>query len=475
MARFLLDSRKEQGIMPMLNRRRLLGLATGTAGLALLPGKAAAAKQSAAKRSKVNASGIDPTAYGVRPGATDDQSEAFAKMLKAANDDNQPILLPPGAYIISGLVLPPRVRLSGIAGATRLIHGGGGPFLSAENADHIAFSGLVFDGAKQYLGEGVSGLLDLRSVKVLAIDDCQVNGASKNGIALQRTAGRIEHCSITGAADAGIWSVDAAGLAISANAVNDCANGGILVHRWQVGEDGTMVNANRIARIGARNGGTGQYGNGINVFRAGGVLVSNNIISDCAFSAIRANSGSNVQINGNSCLRSGETALYSEFAFEGAVIANNVVDGAANGISVVNFNEGGRMAACSGNIVRNLSTTGPYPAEVGGFGIGIGVEADTTVTGNVVENAPQCGMQLGWGPYLRNVVATGNVVRKAGIGIAVSVVDGAGPTIITDNVLQDVLHGGIIGKRWAEPVTADLAEIGNAGYTHLTVERNRVS
>lgn len=458
----------------MLNRRHLLGLAAGAAGLGLTIDRAGAAKQAIAKQIASKA-GIDPADFGVRPGATDDQSKAFAKMLKAASDANQPILLPPGAYIVSGLVLPPRVRLSGIAGATRLIHGGGGPFLSAENADHIAFSGLVFDGAKQYLGESVSGLLDLHSVKILAIDDCQVNDASKNGIALQRAAGRIERCTIAGAADAGIWSVDAADLAITANAVNDCANGGILVHRRQIGEDGTMVSGNRIARIGAHNGGTGQNGNGINVFRAGGVLISNNLVSDCAFSAIRANSGSNVQIMGNSCLRSGETALYSEFAFEGAAIANNIVDGAANGISVVNFNEGGRMATCSGNIVRNLSTTGPYPAEVGGFGIGIGVEADTTVTGNVVENAPQCGMQLGWGPYLRNVVATGNVVRKAGIGIAVSVVDGAGPTIIADNVLQDLLHGAIIGKRWAEPVTADLAEIGNAGYAHLTVERNRVS
>ncbi|MFE0013784.1 TIGR03808 family TAT-translocated repetitive protein [Mesorhizobium sp. NPDC059054] len=459
----------------MLNRRHLLGLAAGAAGLGLIIDPARAAKQATAKQVASKAGGIDPADFGVRPGATDDQSKAFAKMLKTASDGNQPILLPPGAYIVSELVLPPRVRLSGIPGATRLIHRGGGPFIRGENADHIAFSGLMFDGAKQYLGESVSGLLDLRSVKALVIDNCQVNAASKNGIALQRAAGRIERCTVTGAAEAGIWSVDAAGLAISANAIDDCTNGGILIHRWQIGEDSTMVSGNRISRIGARNGGTGQNGNGINVFRAGGVLISNNIVSDCAFSAIRANSGSNVQITGNSCLRSGETALYSEFAFEGAVIANNVIDGAANGIAIVNFNEGGRMATCSGNIVRNLSTTGPYPAEVGGFGIGIGVEADTTVTGNVVENAPQCGMQLGWGPYLRNVVATSNIVRKAGIGIAVSVVDGAGPTIIADNVLQDVLHGAIIGKRWAEPVTADLAEIGNAGYAHLTVEGNRVS
>ena len=39
-------------------------------------------------------------------------------------------------------------------------------------------------------------------------------------------------------------------------------------------------------------------------------------------------------------------------------------------------------------------------------------------------------MQIGWGAYLRNVVATGNVIRKAGTGIAVTVVEGAGSAVI---------------------------------------------
>ncbi|TIR78362.1 MAG: TIGR03808 family TAT-translocated repetitive protein, partial [Mesorhizobium sp.] len=81
-----------------------------------------------------------------------------------------------------------------------------------------------------------------------------------------------------------------------------------------------------------------------NAFRAGNVIISANVVSDCAFSAIRANSSSNLQITGNTCSRSGETGIYSEFSFEGAILSNNLVDGAANGISIVNFNEGGRMA-----------------------------------------------------------------------------------------------------------------------------------
>jgi uncharacterized secreted repeat protein (TIGR03808 family) len=333
----------------------------------------------------------------------------------------------------------------------------------------------VLDGANQWIADDAQALLDLRGVRHLVIDNCQVSGGAKNGLALERVAGRIERSAISGAADAGIWSVEGNGVSITGNTVSDCGNGGILVHRWKAAEDGAIVTGNRIERIGAAAGGTGQNGNGINVFRAGNVIVSGNIISDCAFSAIRANSASNLQIAGNTCLRSGETALYSEFAFEGAVIGNNLVDGAANGISIVNFNEGGRMAACSNNIVRNLSSVGPYPAENAGFGTGISVEADTTVTGNIVENAPLYGMQLGWGPYLRDVVVTGNVIRKAGTGIAVSVVEGAGPTVISDNVIDGTEKGAIIGQRWSEPVTGDLASLGNAGYAHLTVERNHAS
>ncbi len=451
----------------MLNRRALL---KGTAGFAVLGLSSGNALAKAAARGSINAAEL-----GVQPNAADDQSKAFARMLAEASARNAPMFLPPGNYIVSNLTLPARVRLSGVPGASRVLYGGGGRLLTAEQAEHIEFTALVFDGASGSLADDAQGLVDLRRVAHLVIDNCMITGSGKHGLALEHASGRVERSDISGAADAGIYSVEAGGLEISGNTVSDCGNGGILVHRWQQAEDGTIVSGNRVQRIGARSGGTGQNGNGINAFRAGNVSISGNIVSDCAFSAIRANSSSNLQMTGNTCSRSGETALYSEFSFEGAVVANNIVDGAANGISIVNFNEGGRMGICSNNIVRNLSTTGPYPADAPGFGVGISVEADTTVTGNVIENAPLYGMQIGWGAYMRNVVATGNIIRNAGTGIAVTVVDGAGNAIISDNVIDGARNGAIIGQRWAEPATGDLAKSSDTGYAHLTVERNRVS
>ena len=322
---------------------------------------------------------INATELGVQPGTLDDQSKAFAKLLRDAQRAatcrcscrRAPMWCPTFRCPAACGFPACRVRRGSSMAATATC-------FMAEQADHIELSGLVFDGSNRSMGDYAQGLLDLRRVGHLVVDNCQITGSGKNGLALERACGRVERSRHFGCGRRRhLFGRGRRPGRSSGNTVSDCANGGILVHRWQAAEDGTIVTGNRVERIGARSGGTGQNGNGINAFRAGNVIISGNVVSDCAFSAIRANSSSNLQISGNTCSRSGETAVYSEFSFEGAVISNNIVDGAANGISIVNFNEGGRMGVCSGNIVRNLSTSGPYTADPPGFGVGIGVEADT--------------------------------------------------------------------------------------------------
>lgn len=454
----------------MLDRRHFLGLGAGltAAGLA---GPASAVDKSllTSMRGSINA-----TELGVEPGSLDDQSRAFMRMLQRASDRNQPLFLPPGAYVISNLVLPRAVRISGVPGASRIVYGGDGHLFLADRTELLDISDVVIDGANRWLGDHVSGLIEARGVKQLSIDNCQFMGAGKNAIVLERSAGRITRNTIQGAMDAAIYAVESNSLEISGNTVSDCGNGGILVHRYQIADDLTLITGNRIQRIAARDGGTGQNGNGVNAFRANGVIVSNNIISDCAFSAIRGNSSSNIQMIGNSCTNSGETAIYSEFSFEGAVISSNVVDGAANGISIVNFDSGGRLGTCTGNMVRNLRREGPYAPGDPGFGTGISVEADTVVSGNVVESVPLYGINLGWGKFQRNVVATGNIVRQAKTGIGVSVVDGAGSALITDNLIDGATEGAIIGHHWAKPATGDLIS-ERSGFSNVTVERNKTA
>jgi uncharacterized secreted repeat protein (TIGR03808 family) len=418
---------------------------------------------------------LDSTELGTNPTVVASQTATIQGLLDTASEQDREMFLPAGTYVISNLTLPRRTRLSGVPGATRLVYGGGGHMLVAEDAEMIELTNLVIDGAGMAIEEYVPGVIHLVGCRGVAIDRCTIVGSSRSGIALDRSEGRITRTTVRDAQDAGIRAVESTGLTITDNIVEDCGNGGILVYRWSEGEDGTIVTGNRVARIAARDGGTGQNGNGINVFRAHGVIVANNRITDCAFTAIRANSANNVQITGNNCRTSGEVGIYSEFSFAGAMIANNIVDGAATGISVVNFNEGGHLAVVSNNIVRNLTGKGPYTPEAPGFGTGIAIEADVAASGNVIEGAPLFGMQVGWGPYLRDVAATGNVIRQAPVGIAVTVVEGAGSAVISDNVISGAEHGAVIGMRWAEPVTDDLALNGARGYPHLIVERNRVS
>lgn len=441
----------------MISRRTVLRLATGALALPVVTPRSPAW------------AAAEPA---LKPNAPGDQSAAFQTALERATAAGRPLTLAPGTYEIGAIRLPDGARIVGEPRLTRLKAAADQPVIVAERLRRAALVGLDIDGADRPMGGALAAVTAAR-VEDLAIEDCRILRSSRSALYLEACGGRIERNQLAAASDYGLLSRDSTGLVIRGNRVEECGDGGILVHRSNPGHDGSMVAENRVARIRARSGGTGQVGNGINLYRADDVRIADNDVEDCALSAIRCNAASNVQILGNRCLRSGEVAIYAEFAFQGAVIANNIVDGATIGISVVNFNEGGRLAVISGNLVRNLSTRIPYPVDKPLAGIGIAVEADTTVTGNTIEGAPMCGLLLGWGPYLRDVAVTGNVVRDAGVGVAVSVVEGGGPATIADNIFHGVKGGGVVGYRWHDATTGDLA-LGASEWKQLTVERNRV-
>ncbi|MEL6750890.1 MAG: TIGR03808 family TAT-translocated repetitive protein [Pseudomonadota bacterium] len=420
---------------------------------------------------------LDAGDFGLAPDAGKDQTALLQRLLNRASREGKPVFLPAGRYLVSGITLPAQTRLMALAGSARLVHSGRATtMLVGDDCEAVHIDGVVLDGAGRGFADDFDALLRLRRCGAIDLRDCTFMASGAMGVSLERCGGTVQGCMFERADGlAALYSVQANGLTLRDNVVRDCANGGLLVHRWEPGADDTIVTGNRIARIGATRGGTGQYGNGVNLYRAHGVLVANNHISDCAFSAVRCNSASNASISGNTCLRSGETGIYAEFAFEGAVIANNIVDGATIGVSIANFLEGGRLAICSGNLIRNLTTRGPYPAEVAGFGIGIFAEADTLVTNNVVEGAPQYGIGMGWGPYLRNVMTTDNVLRGCREGVSVSVVEGAKAAVIRDNLISEGTGRAVVGRRWRERVTGDMAVEGVGAFDHLTVDGNVVA
>ncbi|WP_246702423.1 TIGR03808 family TAT-translocated repetitive protein [Starkeya sp. ORNL1] len=402
------------------------------------------------------------TEFGVKPGVAADQGRALQKALDTVAISGETLYLPAGIYRTSALKAANGTRLAGAPGASRLVSTGDAVLLSG--GDGLVLDGLAFEGGGLSVDRG-SGV---------RIRDCVVTGAPGNAIALTGVAGEVSGCTIARAGKAALFAQDSRGLRIEGNNVDGAADNGILVWRSTPGPDGTLVSGNRISGIGMKSGGSGQYGNGINIFRAGNVIVANNRISGCAYSAVRGNAASNLQVLGNNCSGMGEVAIFVEFGFQGAVVASNIVEDAAVGICITNFKEGGRLAVVQGNLVRNLRTGLPPGNDPGGAsGVGIVVEADSAVSGNVVEGAPSAGIRLGYGPYLRDVSITGNVVRNAGIGIGVSLVEGAGSAVIADNLISGARDGAIVGLAWEKPLTGDLLAPGARIDPRLTLNGNR--
>ena len=352
-------------------------------------------------------------------------------MLQTASDRDLPLFLPPGIYV--ALQPDAAVARAAVRRARRVAHRlwrrrpyAGRRGRRAHRAHRHRRRRRQPLAERQHARRwSTSGACAMPSSTI-----ARSSAAARTASRSNASAGRIENTEISGAADAGIYSVEASGLQITGNSVSDCANGGILVHRWQPADDGTIVSGNRVTRIQARNGGTGQNGNGINVFRANNVMVSNNMRQ-----RLRLLGDPRQQRQQHPDLRE---QLHRAAARPASIPSSPSKAPSSTPISSTAPPTASRSSistkAAAWRSARPTSCAtsrrkGPYQQDPPGFGVGISVEADCSATGNVVENVPLYGMQIGWGEYMRNVVATGNVIRKAGTGIIISVVEGTGSAV----------------------------------------------
>lgn len=436
----------------------------------LTSGAAAAALVAAPSLAEALPGALDAAALGVKPNAGD-QSKSLAKALERAAREGRPLALGAGSYFAANVPLPDGVSIVGAPEQTRISLSGGGPIFVAKGARRVALRGLVLDGSNLPAG-AQDGVLEATDVLQLTIDDCAVVDAGGSGLMLVRTGGVVRASRIENARHSGLFSMDGKGVTVADCLVKGCRNNGVVIRRNDKGDDGSIVARNRIEDTGALDGGLGWNGNAVNVSKANGVIIQGNAIRRSAFSAARAHQSDDVMISDNLCFDSGEVCIFVEYGFSGAVVSGNLVDGSASGISIANFNEGGRLAAVTGNVVRNLFRRKTLDAPGESYGLGIAVEADVTVSGNVVEGAPTIGVNAGWGPYLRNVAISGNMVRNCDVGIGVSVVEGVGPATIVGNAIAGSRRGGVFGYRWREIATPDLALGGAGGLPGLTVAQN---
>src|SRR6202790_1033739 len=261
-----------------VNRRYLIGASAAGAASALVmsPDFARAAQPTSAL-------GRDATQYGVRPGSPDDQTKVLQRAIDEAARAQVPLALPPGVYRTGMLRLQNGTQLVGVRGATKLVFNGGASMLSGDGANSIGLANITLDGGGIPLPKR-RGLVHCLGGRDIRVTDCEITRSGGNGIWLENVCGDISGNIITSTATPAIVSFDAQGLLVSRNTILDTNDNGIEILRTAIGDDGSQVLDNRIEDIKAGPGGSGQYGNAINAFRAGNVIVRGNRIRNCDYS-----------------------------------------------------------------------------------------------------------------------------------------------------------------------------------------------
>ena len=377
-----------------------------------------------------------------------DQTRELQRAIADADRRGGVVQLGPGRFETSVLTIKNDVSIIGVPGATHLHAPAGGKIFSIRQAKSVTIQGVSFSA----VGEK-GNILTAEGIPWLAIEDCSFAGGEA-GMRVASCAGRIANNQFQFHEKIAIQSIDSKGFRITGNRISDIGNSGIQVWQTNAGEDGSLITENHISRIASKDGGNGQNGNGINVFKAGNVTVANNRISDCAFSGIRNNSGPNGVITGNSISRCNEVALFVEFSHEGSVVSDNMIETVAHGISIANSDVGGRLTQCTGNVIRNIKGVDPIGIPLGG---GILADADIIIANNMIDKADLYGIRLGWGPYGRNMQAANNIMMECRRGIEFSAV-AKGPYIISDNIISGATEGAIVGMDHDKVITSDFGK-----------------
>lgn len=451
-----------------MDRRKFLALSGATAvgaATSLTPQLAHAANS----QTQLNAQD-----FGLEPNSNRDQTTILQKAVNQAAQQKLPLFIPAGAYKISYVELPDGTYISGVKGQTILVQAGNQNIIFAGEANHISLSKLNFKGNQS--SQSPEALIAFTFVSNLNISQCDFSNGNAAGLEMFKVSAQIIDNKFHDLAKAAIVSADGQASNISRNEIYNMGNNGILIWREQKGDVNIIVNYNQIRQVRADDGGNGQNGNGINVFRANNVIMSDNIVSDCEYTAIRINDGNNCQIINNHCTNIGEVALYAEFGFNGVIINNNLVDTAGAGISMANLDQNGHLAICKGNLLRNLTLRPTATSNDDARAYGIAAEADALIEGNVIENATNFGIGGGYGEFQRNISVVNNMLKDCGYGITASVVEGAGRMTISNNSINNAPKGGIVGFAWNEAVTGDLIDdnqnFGQGSQSNLNISNN---
>lgn len=443
-------------------------------------------------------------------------SATIGTAINAARTAGKPLQVRPGTYDISNVdILTTTGGGRGIevfcqAGTATLRLTGGSHGLRIVGQGGMRFRNLRFEGQNlalpAYSAPGVitaaAGLVTLDNARDVTFLGCTFQNTVKTGsepagaykaalLCVNDSRPLIKECTFDNI-DVGVWSFSSETLVEGCRIVG-AKNNAIMVF-GTIGSGGNLsVVRNNFINFVASDYGTGANGNGVAVYLANDVSISNNTVFNCAFSAVRVNGASRALIEGNNCWNIREASLYYEAPGAGqngtgVTIVNNRVDTAGDGINIGNsgyFGDGvARRSVIMGNQLKNLTvTTIPGSGGLGDYNtaaIGITAEQDSVIGGNIVEGAAG-GIKLGVAQGARDLVCDGNLIRDCGVGIAFSSNASAGKMVISNNIISGAGNNAIVSASTIAlipPLVSYNANLGSqtvGGSGQILIVDNRAS
>ncbi len=385
-----------------------------------------------------------------------------------ARSQNRPLFFQPGVYDSPTTTILPSngsgrpLFARAMPGSVVLRFNGGNTFLRIEGQNQVHFEGITFDGQNLALSDYVSGRPALIAIannaQDVSFENCQVMNSPGIAAYIASSSGAVFRACYFGNHSVGLWSENAQIKALN-NTLAGMGNNGIAVWRDTLTGDSSTITGNVINGVDTVAGGTGQNGNGISVFRAIGVSITDNKIFNTKYSAIRCNGGGLHNVSNNNIYNTREVAIFIEapgpgIDLTGCIVSNNSLDTVGCGVLVGNsgqFNDGvSRSVIVEGNRISNITDNpipdaGYYPPST--IGNGIVVEQDCVVSGNLIEGAARVGIMAGINTGARDLVVTGNLVRSVAIGIGVSneaITNAGRSVVVSGNIVRGASIGGIV-------------------------------
>jgi uncharacterized secreted repeat protein (TIGR03808 family) len=366
--------------------------------------------------------------YVVADGVTDNTS-GLTSAVAAAMSAGKELVLPPGTIVTGPISITPtaalKIRGSGMGRTIIRLASSASPGhllrIASGTSHRVMVTDLTLDGNNVAMSSDVLTSilkLDSRNNGATVVQRVEVKNATQSGIvaynsAIELSQSWIHDCVLEGVTPHANYPTE-----ILNNLIENCTRNGIRIgsSASTTKYDGvlTVVEGNRIRNITDAFAGTGQYGNGILIYRVGNVIVRGNTILNVAWAFIRGNRADNLVVANNSgTTNSNQQGIFIEFNSSYATITGNKIT-SVDGISVANVDSGAFESAVVGNTVK---ITG-----VDGTSRGIWCETGV-VANNVIDGGGTCRYgvsQIGGGTSGRSqLTVAGNRISgcKYAIGI----------------------------------------------------------